>query len=79
MYSPTLVTKAMAEAIVTCRDFCGNEAEAAADAYWDATDGLDPSTDEHYPDLLFDAQTRADLIWRESQKQAGVPEKYWKR
>lgn len=60
-----------AEAIVTTRDFCGNEKEAAEESFYDS--GLKPTDD-----LMFQAQREANSLWRADQKAAGVKPKHWR-
>lgn len=54
-----------AEAIVTARDFCGDERAAAVEALLDA--GVQPS-----PQMVGRAQTEAERLWRVYQHSAGV-------
>ena len=62
---------AIANAIVIARDFCANEREAATDEFHNIGFTFTESR-------LRYAQHRANGIWRTSQRDAGVPEKFWR-
>lgn len=65
------IIQALAEAINTSRDFCGDAAEAVRDTFSDFGIPYDDS-------LVIEAYMVADNEWRECQKAAGVPREYWK-
>lgn len=64
---------AAAERIVNTRDFCGNELEAVRD-FW-ADNGIAKADGLRVEGLVF---VRANELWAESQKAAGVAHKFWK-
>jgi len=59
-----------AQAIVNCRDMCGNEAQALKD--WQADNR------KLTPDETVLVLERANRLWRMSQIAAGVPSKFWR-
>ena len=61
----------IANAIVVARDFCADEGEAARDAFADLGFTFTQRR-------LRYAQHRANGIWRTSQRDAGVPQRYWR-
>ena len=61
----------IANTIVVTRDFCGDERQAARDAFADL--GM-TWTERRYRY----ARHVANGIWRTHQRDAGVPEKYWR-
>lgn len=61
----------LANAIVVARDFCADEVQAAKDKAHDIGFAITQRR------LRF-AQHRANGIWRDSQRDAGVPQKYWR-
>ena len=65
------IIELMAGAIVTTRNFCGNELEAAQNVA--ADHGL-PFSKE----LFGQAMSKANQSWRGFQKQSGVKQRYWR-
>ena len=65
------IIQTIANAIVTTRDFCGNEAEAIEDVFFDLGISRDAG-------IISEAYREANGEWRACQKAAGVPSKYWK-
>lgn len=61
----TEIIDEVAGAIVTARDFCGNEREAVRD--WQADNGIFLS-----PETIASAFVKANAYWRNSQQEAGV-------
>lgn len=61
-----------ARAIATVRDFCGDERGVAAEVFRDYGETMSF-------DRFMEAKRRADEIWAESQKAAGVKPAYWRR
>lgn len=60
----------MADAILGSREFCGNEREAAREAYQEIA-GRGPTTGEY-----LQAQASANWTWRGYQREAGVAERH---
>lgn len=68
--STTLIDE-VAETILNARDFCGNEQEAALDHLADYNLTGDVAMGAYRM-----ARFRANNLWNQSQREAGVPEKH---
>ena len=66
---------AIVTAILSARDFCGNEREAALAECIEQNIPLSPDT---WDNIWNTAIHKANAEWRESQKAAGVKPKYYR-
>lgn len=71
-YIPDAVITLAVEAIITTRDFCGDERQAALDVAADYG-----YTGQDAQKILSIARPRANKNWRSYQEAAGVKRKYW--